>query len=102
MAPATPRGQDTRMVNKRTLRAAAALVVEPDPATRSLIASSLRMEGLHVAEAESYLTATQMIEFLTPEVIVIDAQGDPYEFLARLGAQERTSEIPVIAIDGNE
>jgi CheY-like chemotaxis protein len=90
------------MVNTRTLRAAAALVVEPDAAFRSLIASSLRMEGLHVAEADGYATALEMIEFLTPEVIVIDASGEPYEFLARLETEERTSTIPVIAIDGNE
>jgi len=102
MASATPRGQHMLMVNKRTLRAAAALVVETDPRVRSLIASSLRIEGLHVAEAESFEAATQMIEFLTPEVIVIDAEGDPYPFLGRLASEERTHIIPVIAIEGDE
>ena len=79
------------------------LVIEDDQAARRLYAEVLKQGGLNVAEAHNGLQAVEKARELLPHVIVTDLglPGiDGYELCRRLHLDERTSNIPIVAITG--
>ena len=80
------------------------LVVEDDPDTRELYETVLNLEGFWVAEACDADAALDKAADLQPDVVVTDiglpGGCDGVAFAARLHAQARTAQIPVVAITG--
>lgn len=89
------------MVNKRALRAARILLVESDDRFRALIGASLRHEGHLVAEAQDTLDALRTVMRDPPDLLVLDAEADPYVILERLSVLPQMTGVPIIALGGD-
>ena len=77
------------------------LVVDDDPRNPGLLAASLGALGFDVTMADSALSATQLVERLQPNAVLLDLVL-PFRsgatLLADLKANERTADIPVIVV----
>ena len=80
------------------------LVVEDDPDTRELYETVLNLKGFWVADACDASAALDKAVDLQPDVVVTDiglpGGCDGVTFAARLHAQAKTADIPVVAITG--
>jgi DNA-binding response OmpR family regulator len=80
------------------------LVVEDDADTRELYETVLNLEGFWVADACDATAALDKAADLQPDVVITDiglpGGCDGVTFAARLHAQIKTAEIPVVAITG--
>lgn len=80
------------------------LVVEDDPDTRELYEAVLNLEGFWVADACDAEGALDKAADLQPDVIITDiglpGGCDGVSFAGRLHAQEKTADIPVVAVTG--
>ena len=80
------------------------LVVEDDPDTRELYETVLNLEGFWVTDARDAAAALDKAADLQPDVVITDiglpGACDGVAFAARLHAQAKTAEIPVVAITG--
>jgi two-component system, cell cycle response regulator DivK len=79
------------------------LVIEDDRAARQLYVLMLQESGCRVVEAHNGLQAMEKAGYLLPDAIVTDLglPGiDGFEVCRRLQADERTRQIPVVAVTG--
>jgi DNA-binding response OmpR family regulator len=80
------------------------LVVEDDADTRELYETVLNLEGFWVADACDAAAALDKAADLQPDVVITDiglpGACDGVAFAARLHAQAKTAQIPVVAITG--
>jgi two-component system, cell cycle response regulator DivK len=79
------------------------LVIEDDQSARKMYADTLTSNGFRVAEAHNGLQALEKAQDLRPDVIVTDLglPGiDGYEMCRRLQRDDRTRQVPIVAITG--
>ena len=79
------------------------LVVDDDPATRTLCSINLRRAGLEVLEAEDGIRGLERALADRPDFVVLDVMMpglDGFELAARLRGDERTSQIPLVFLTG--
>lgn len=79
------------------------LIVEDDPAMRRLYAEWLEVAGFSVEEAHNGLQALDRAQHGLPDAIVADLHIpgiDGFELTRRLRQDQRTRNIPVLAITG--
>ena len=77
------------------------LVVEDDPAIRSLLSLTLEAENYRVETAEDGQEALSKLERLRPDVLLLDLmlpRMDGWEVIAALRADRTTRDLPIIAI----
>lgn len=80
------------------------LVVDDDAQTRVLIGLMMRRHGYRVAEAFDGQSALRMLEFMTPDLIIVDLMMpgmDGNELCRRARLRERTSDTPIIIFTAN-
>jgi CheY-like chemotaxis protein len=80
------------------------LVVDDFPDNREMYAEFLRFSGFKVEEAANGHEALEKVFLLRPDVIVMDLSlpgVDGWEATRRIKADERTRNIPVIAVTGH-
>jgi response regulator RpfG family c-di-GMP phosphodiesterase len=81
------------------------LLVDDDPALRTLLKTTFEMADVEVAEAESADAARQKIRASRPDVIVMDILmpgTTGFELCAELKETEATRDIPVILLTGSD
>ncbi len=79
------------------------LLVEDDPDGRRLYADWLRRSGFIVEEAHNGLQALERAFEVHPDLIVVDLNIpgiDGFELTRRLRRDDRTREVPVLAVTG--
>ena len=79
------------------------LIVEDDPETRQLYRSIFERDGFHIEQAHNGLQALEKATAAVPDLIITDIAVpgiDGIELCRRLRADERTREIPILAITG--
>ena len=77
------------------------LVVDDSRVIRELISVNLEMEGFDVHTASDGVAALEALDHVRPQVITLDAMMprlDGFATLARLRADERTRQIPVVMV----
>ena len=77
------------------------LVVEDEPATRELVRRVLEKGAWSVDEAENGLAALDRLAEGEPDVILLDLmmpEMDGFEFISRIGENERWRRIPVVVM----
>jgi CheY-like chemotaxis protein len=77
------------------------LVIDDEPDIRQLVALLLRMEGLHVLEAESGDEGLQRLTDHAVDLVVLDIimpEMDGWEVCRRLRADPTTAPIPVVIL----
>jgi len=82
-------------------RAITVLIVDDDPASRALLASSLRREGYHTVQASGGDEALQLARKLKPEAITLDVlmpKTDGWTVLAALKGDPVLCGIPVVMV----
>ena len=75
------------------------LVVEDDPATRSVLDKTLTARGYSVTLAVDGLSALEMIEAGTPDLAIVDIMVprlDGLTFVEAIKSRDATREVPVI------
>ena len=80
------------------------LVVEDYPDAREMYVEYLRFSGFAVAEAHDGFEALSKAKELLPDVILMDLalpRMDGWEATRRLRLNERTRQIPVVALTGH-
>jgi cyclic di-GMP phosphodiesterase len=80
------------------------LLVDDDPALRTLLRTTFEVADVDVTEAESAATARRRIRSARPDVIVLDVnmpQTTGLELCAELKADPATSDIPIILLTGS-
>ena len=80
------------------------LVVEDYSDAREMYAAFLKVSGFRVVEAQNGIEAVQKGIRLRPDIILMDLalpRLDGWEATRRLKANERTRDIPVIALTGH-
>jgi PAS domain S-box-containing protein len=81
------------------------LVVEDDPATRSLLRRSLEAEGWTVVEAENGRVALEALAHTRPALILLDLmmpEMDGFQFVAELRRSEDGRAIPVVVLTAKD
>jgi response regulator RpfG family c-di-GMP phosphodiesterase len=81
------------------------LLVDDDPALRTLLRTTFEVADVDVTEAESADVARRRIRAARPDVIVLDVnmpQTTGLELCAELKADPATREIPIILLTGSE
>ena len=81
------------------------LVVEDDPATRSLLRRSLEGEGWTVVEAENGRVGLEVLAHTRPALILLDLmmpEMDGFQFVAELRRSEDGRAIPVIVLTAKD
>ena len=79
------------------------LIVDDDPAIRTLCAFNLQQEGLVVVEAAEGRLALEQARSARPDLVVTDVTMpglDGFELAEALQRDERTREIPLIFLSG--
>lgn len=79
------------------------LLVEDDPAGRRLYADWLRNAGFAVEEAHNGLQALERALEHRPDILVVDLNIpgiDGFELTRRLRLDERTRDLPILAVTG--
>lgn len=77
------------------------LVVDDDPAIRSLVSDSLAFEGYEVRTAEDGFAGLRAIEALRPDCVLLDVMMpglDGHQVLQRIRAAEDGSTLPVVML----
>jgi CheY-like chemotaxis protein len=77
------------------------MVVEDDPAIRSLLSMTLEAENYRVEVAEDGHEALSKLEWMRPDVLLLDLmlpKLDGWEVIEALRANSRTRGLPIIAI----
>ena len=77
------------------------LVVDDDASIRELVAEALEGEGYTVETAEGGAQAVEMVARRVPDAIVLDIwmpSLDGFDFMRTLRANEKTRDVPVVAI----
>ena len=80
------------------------LLVDDDPALRTLLRTTFEVADVDVSEAESADTARKRIRSARPDVIVLDVNmpgTTGLELCVELKAEPATSEIPIILLTGS-
>jgi len=80
------------------------LLVDDDPALRTLLRTTFEVADVDVTEAESAAAARRRIRSARPDVIVLDVnmpQTTGLELCAELKADPATSDIPIILLTGS-
>ena len=80
------------------------LVVEDYQDAREMYAAYLQFSGFDVAEAGNGIEAIEKTQELLPDIVLMDLalpRMDGWEATRRLKADERTAEIPVVALTGH-
>src|SRR5438309_2003448 len=80
------------------------LLVDDDPALRTLLRTTFELADVEVDEAESAQAASRKIRARRPNVIVLDInmpQTTGLEFCAELKGSQQTKDIPVILLTGS-
>ncbi len=80
------------------------LYVEDNPDNRLLVRRILMVEGFRIVEAESATQALQVIQDLTPDLILMDINMpdmDGYTLTAQLKQIPHLKGIPIIALTAN-
>jgi two-component system, cell cycle response regulator DivK len=80
------------------------LVVEDYQDAREMYAAYLQFAGYRVAEAANGLEALEKTRELMPDIILMDLalpKMDGWEATRRLKADERTRDIPIVALTGH-
>lgn len=75
------------------------LVVDDDAQTRALVGLILQRNGLRTQEAFDGQSALRLLEFTTPDLIIVDVMMpgiDGLELCRRLRARKQTSQTPII------
>jgi response regulator RpfG family c-di-GMP phosphodiesterase len=91
-----------RKGRRRTLRI---LLVDDDPALRTLLKTTFEVADVAVVEAEDAATARRKIRGARPDVIVLDINmpgTTGLELCAELKAAPATREIPIVLLTGSE
>jgi DNA-binding response OmpR family regulator len=81
------------------------LVAEDSPVQIELLRNALQDKGFEVLVAKDALQAGIAARRFTPHAIVLDINlpgGSGIEVLKRLKSAEKTSQIPVVVVTGNE
>lgn len=84
---------------------ASMLVVEPDPATRNLLAASLSGAGYRVSSTADVPGAEASIRQARPDFLLLDGSlpgTGALAFVRRLRADQRTRDIPVVLISSRD
>ena len=77
------------------------LVVDDDASIRELVADALRDEGYAVETAAGGAQALDMVARAVPDAIVLDIwmpSLDGFDFMRTLRADDKTRDVPVVAI----
>lgn len=77
------------------------LVVDDDPAIRSLVADSLSIEGYEVCEAEDGFAGLRAVEAYRPDCVLLDVMMpglDGHQVLQRIRAAEDSPALPVVML----
>src|SRR5437588_746567 len=101
MAPVPTNGSRYGKGRSRVLRI---LLVDDDPALRTLLRTTFELADVDVVEAHSADAARKRIRAARPDVIVLDVnmpRTTGLELCAELKADPRTSDIPVILLTGS-
>src|SRR5437588_2744716 len=101
MAPVPTNGSRYGKGRSRVLRI---LLVDDDPALRTLLRTTFELADVDVVEAHSADAARKRIRAARPDVIVLDGnmpRTTGLELCAELKADPRTSDIPVILLTGS-
>lgn len=80
------------------------LLVDDYPDAREMYSEYLQFSGYDVVEAANGMEALQRAVDTTPDIILMDLSlpiMDGWEATRRLKADERTAEIPVVALTGH-
>jgi response regulator RpfG family c-di-GMP phosphodiesterase len=91
-----------RKGRRRTLRI---LLVDDDPALRTLLKTTFEVADVAVVEAEDAATARRKIRSARPDVIVLDINmpgTTGLELCAELKAAPATRDIPIVLLTGSE
>lgn len=81
------------------------LIVEDNPQTRELLRRNLTNQGWKTVEAENGRIALEMLETISPALILLDLimpEMDGFEFLNVLRRDKRWHRIPVIVVTARE
>ena len=112
---AKARGRDTVVVYERPPTVAEPLpapdpseairvtVIDDDPGLRALLRTTLELERIEVAEAESADAAARVLESFAPSLIVLDVgmpRIDGLSFCAELRRDPRTASVPIVLLSG--
>src|SRR2546430_115021 len=101
MAPLPTTGPGTGKGRSRVLRI---LLVDDDPALRTLLRTTFEVADVDVVEAHSADAARRRIRAARPNVIVLDVNmpgTTGLELCAELKADPQTSDIPIILLTGS-
>jgi CheY-like chemotaxis protein len=77
------------------------LVVDDDPAIRSLVSDSLEIEGYEVLAAEDGFAALRAIESYSPDCVLLDVMMpglDGHQVLQRIRSAEDSPALPVVML----
>ena len=80
------------------------LVVEDYQDAREMYAAYLQFSGFDVAEASNGVEAIEKTQALLPDIVLMDLalpRMDGWEATRRLKSDERTKDIPVVALTGH-
>ncbi|HWK10349.1 MAG TPA: response regulator [Vicinamibacterales bacterium] len=80
------------------------LVVEDYQDAREMYAAYLQFSGFEVAEATNGIEAIEKAQHLLPDIVLMDLalpRMDGWEATRRLKSDERTKNIPVVALTGH-
>jgi two-component system response regulator MprA len=81
------------------------LIVDDDQSVRDLLAAGFQREGYRVSRATDGIEALEKAQHLHPSVILMDLFLPRYDGCAaarRLKTDTRTSDIPIVALTGDE
>jgi CheY-like chemotaxis protein len=79
------------------------LIVENDGDIRFALAAVLNRDGYHVVEAENGASGVELAQRVLPDLVLMDIRMprmNGVEATERLRADERTRDIPVVAVTG--
>jgi diguanylate cyclase (GGDEF)-like protein len=112
---AKARGRDTVVVYERPPTVAESLpasplsdsirvlVIDDDPGLRALLRTTLELERIEVADAESAEAAQRVLQTFHPSLIVLDVgmpRIDGLSFCAELRRDPRTALVPIVLLSG--
>jgi putative nucleotidyltransferase with HDIG domain len=97
--------KDTQVFRKGRRRTLRILLVDDDPALRTLLKTTFEVADVAVVEAEDAATARRKIRSARPDVIVLDINmpgTTGLELCAELKAAPATRDIPIVLLTGSE
>jgi response regulator RpfG family c-di-GMP phosphodiesterase len=100
-----PADKRTRVLGKGGTAALRILLVDDDPALRTLLKTTFEVADVAVVEAEDAAAARRKIRSARPDVIVLDVYmpgTTGLELCAELKAAPATRDIPIVLLTGSE